>query len=181
MAKITSLILKIEGTNPDIILTKDNKKQSVKVGDNTYELSIQDMSFHKKMYTPGEIIVDMQLSLVSSTEWVEASKADLATVLLNKKVTLMYGDIEIDEKGEATISNEKTICNGYYIHELEPRYQMKRMYVTLKIYSTDKQMTLIKDCKTWVAKRLFRDIVYTEKPGDKRRIRHSEGRHGMRF
>lgn len=38
MAKITSLILKIEGTNPDIILTKDNKKQSVKVGDNTYEL-----------------------------------------------------------------------------------------------------------------------------------------------
>ncbi len=163
MAKITSLILKIEGTNPDIILTKDNKKQSVKVGDNTYELSIQDMSFHKKMYTPGEIIVDMQLSLVSSTEWVEASKADLAIVLLNKKVTLMYGDIEIDEKGEATISNEKTICNGYYIHELEPRYQMKRMYVTLKIYSTDKQMTLIKDCKTWVAKRLFRDIVETEK------------------
>ena len=159
MAKVTSLILTIEGTNPDIILTKDHKTQSITVGGNTYELSIKELGYQKKMYTPGEITATMQLRITSSTTWVAATKGNLEAFFRNKKVSLKYGDIEKKPTGEWSITNDSTICDGYFIHGVEPRYHISSMFVTLNIFSPDKLLTMEKGCKSWVAEQLGAGII----------------------
>ena len=111
MAKVTSLILTIEGTNPDIILTKDHKTQSIALGGNTYELSIKELGYNKKMYMPGEITATIQLRVTSSATWVAASKIFLEAFFRNKKVSLKYGDIE----KKPTLSYFQHVCHTEYL------------------------------------------------------------------
>ena len=154
-----SLILTIYASNTIITLTKDNKTQEVTVSDKKYKLSIQDLSFNKKMYHPGELIVDLQLELIGSNDWVSAKKKDLESLLLNKEVTLQYGTYGKTLLETMMSFNNNKICDGYYVYEVNPRYLQKSMFVTLKIYSPDKVMTLEKGCQTWVAERLGADII----------------------
>ncbi len=163
MVKTTSLILKIRGCNPDIILTKDDKTQSISFSDKVYELSINELNFQKKMYCPGEIVADMQLNLISSNEWKAVDKDTLDAYFVGKEVILLYGDIEKDAKGHWVTSNEKTVCEDYFIYELEPRYHVDCMFIRMKMYSPDKLLTLSKDSQSWIAQRLARDIIEGQK------------------
>lgn len=164
MAKVTSLILRIKiSDNNTILLTKDNKKQEITFGDKTYEMSIQDIAFEKKMYAPGEITADILFKLSNGTGWTQIERSTLAPFFKKKEVSLSYGDSEQDANGKWTTDNEKSICEGYYIHELSPCYYTDKMVVTMKIYSPDKTMTIQESCNSWVAKRLARDIVDGQK------------------
>lgn len=164
MAKVTSLILRITISDKDVILlTKDNKKQEITFGDKTYEMSIQDIAFEKKMYAPGEITADILFKLSKGTGWTQIERSTLAPFFKKKEVSLSYGDSEQDANGKWTTDNEKSICEGYYIHELNPCYYTDKMVVTMKIYSPDKTMTIQESCNSWVAKRLARDIVDGQK------------------
>ena len=126
----------------------------IKDGDSTilkYSLALKEFSFHKKMYQPTEV-----LALVNITKAVGVNYAyqRIGWTMLDKmfkhaKVSLTDGDF--------------TIGNDYYVHEVLPHYQKDCMNVILKIYSVDKLMTIRQASRTFVAKKLFADILDNER------------------
>lgn len=116
-----------------------------------FKLNMTNIRFDKKMYSPNEIVADIQLSVECAPDKIRKafiSKNDLDTIFVNKKVKL-----ECDE----TI-----VCDDYYVHEVIPRRYKDEMWVTLKIYSPDKLMTLKPGCSAFVAQELS-SIVEKEK------------------
>ena len=138
----------------NIQLAEHTSTKKVTINKTTYELSIQDLSFKKKMYEAGEINVVIQFSKVEGASWVAPDRSVLEKVFKKKKVTLSWGTINDKNK----ISAGEAICQGYYVHELSPRYMSDSMTLTLKIYSPDKVMTLGKHCKSWVSSQLGKDV-----------------------
>ena len=120
MADIISLTLTIISKNGTVNLNKDNKNTQITIGNKTYLMSINTLNFTKKMYSPGEIIADIQFSITSGG-WVKISKDSLEKVFKKAEVSLAY--------------SSQTICGGYYVHEIIPRYKEKSMFVTMKMYS----------------------------------------------
>ena len=148
MADIISLTLTIKSNNGTINLNKDNQNTQITIGNKTYLMSINTLNFTKKMYSPGEIIADIQFSITSGT-WVKISKDNLEKVFKKAEVNLAYSD--------------QTICGGYYVHEIIPRYKESSMFVTMKMYSPDKLMTLAVDCRSFISMRLGLDIIEGQK------------------
>ena len=138
----------------NIQLAEYTSTKKVTINNTTYELSIQDLSFKKKMYEAGEINVVIQFSKIEGTSWVAPDRSVLEKVFKKKKVTLSWGTINDKNK----ISAGEAICQGYYVHELSPRYMSDSMTLTLKIYSPDKVMALGKHCKSWVSSQLGADV-----------------------
>jgi len=148
MADIISLTLTIISKNGTVNLNKDNQNTTITINSNTYLMSINTLNFTKKMYSPGEIIADIQFSITSGA-WVKISKDSLEKVFKKAEVSLAY--------------SSQTICGGYYVHEIIPRYKEKSMFVTMKMYSPDKLMTLAVDCHSFISMRLGRDIIEGQK------------------
>ncbi|MBR4191138.1 MAG: hypothetical protein IKQ86_00530, partial [Prevotella sp.] len=145
-------------TTGDITLATEQTScdiySQIKDGDSTilkYSLALKEFSFHKKMYQPTEV-----LALVNITKAVGVNYAyqRIGWTMLDKmfkhaKVSLTDGDF--------------TIGNDYYVHEVLPHYQKDCMNVILKIYSVDKLMTIRQASRTFVAKKLFADILDNER------------------
>ena len=138
----------------DIQLAEYTSTKDVKIGDTDYVFSIQDLSFKKKMYEAGEINAVIHVGPKQGNNWVKLNKSVLEKLLKKKEVTLSWGTISDDQ----TITAGTTICSGYYVHELSPRYMSDGMDLTLKIYSPDKVMTIGKHCNSWVSAQLGADV-----------------------
>lgn len=134
----------------DIQLAEYTSTKDVKIGTIDYVFSIQDLSFKKKMYDAGEINAVIHVGPKQGNNWVKLNKSVLEKLLKKKEVTLSWGTISDDK----TITAGTTICSGYYVHELSPRYMSDGMDLTLKIYSPDKVMTIGKHCNSWVSAQL---------------------------
>lgn len=134
----------------DIQLAEYTSTKDVKIGTIDYVFSIQDLSFKKKMYDAGEINAVIHVGPKQGNNWVKLNKSVLEKLLKKKEVTLSWGTISDDQ----TITAGTTICSGYYVHELSPRYMSDGMDLTLKIYSPDKVMTIGKHCNSWVSAQL---------------------------
>lgn len=164
---MATLILEIYKGNTTYIMNGQDLKAKIEFEKRVYEMSIQEISFLKKMYSPGEIVADVQFKLENGSEWEKIKKSDLEETFTNLKVNLKYGSQKIagttvDEKGDTKpkmVIEGDTVCSGYYISSLEPRYKPDSMFVTLRMYSPDKVMTLQKGCRSFVAQRLCRDIL----------------------
>ena len=116
-------------------------------------ISIQDISFQKKMYSPNVIKTELHIKNSDENSTVLPTKNLLTTIFLNRKVKMLYvGD------------TQNTICDDYYVQKIEPRYLTEEVYLSLTIYSPDYQMTLDDNCQAFVAKRLGK--IITEKEGD---------------
>ena len=117
----------------------------------TFQLSLQYVEFRKQMYSPNSIEAYLLIKPIDiGTIKYKAfpSKEQLNKLFANRLVKLSC--------------DEKEVCNDYYVHEFIPRKYADMMYVTLKIYSPDKMMTLEKYCRTWTAKRLGAEILSEE-------------------
>jgi hypothetical protein len=118
--------------------------QSKTADEVTFKLNMGSIRFDKKMYSPNEIIADIQFSVVCPTDGHERKafidRDALIAIFANKQVMLVCDDIEV--------------CNDYYVHDIIPRRYKDEMYVTLQIYSPDKLLTLEPYCRTFVAKKL---------------------------
>ena len=117
----------------------------------TFLLTLQYVEFRKQMYSPNSIEAYLLIKpLDTSTVKYKAfpSKSQLNTLFANRLVKLACDNSEV--------------CNDYYVHEIIPRKYADQMYVTLKIFSPDKVMTLKKYCRTWTAKRLGSEILAGE-------------------
>ena len=164
---MATLILEIYKGDTTYRMNGQDLKAKIEFEKRVYEMSIQEISFLKKMYSPGEIVADVQFKLENGSEWVKIKKSDLEKTFTNLKVNLKYGSKKtdgttVDEKGDTKpkmVIEADTVCSGYYISSLEPRYKPDSMFVTLRMYSPDKVMTLQKGCRSFVAQRLCRDIL----------------------
>ena len=116
-------------------------------------ISIQDISFQKKMYSPNVIKTELHIKNSDQNSKLLPTKNLLTTLFLNRKVEMSYvGD------------SKNSICDDYYVQKIEPRYLTEEVYLSLTIYSPDYQMTLDDNCQAFVAKRLGK--IITEKEGD---------------
>lgn len=111
--------------------------------DINFKLNMTNIRFDKKMYSPNEIVADIQLSVECAPDKIRKafiSKSELDTIFVNKQVKL--------------VCDETSVCDDYYVHEVIPRRYKDEMWVTLKIFSPDKLMTLKTNCSAFVAQKL---------------------------
>ena len=116
-----------------------------------FKLNMTNIRFDKKMYSPNEIVADIQLSVECAPNKIRKafiSKSELDTIFVNKQVKL--------------VCDETIVCDDYYVHEVIPRRYKDEMWVTLIIFSPDKLMTLKTCCRAYVSKRLGADILTNE-------------------
>ena len=158
------LRLTICGEPKDLVISTQKETDSasfVAEDGNSYEyqLSLIDFSFKKKMYQPTEIIAKIQLTKISGKkdDWKAISRDGLDSIFKFKKVVLE--EMPTDLK-DTTVN--QTIGNDFYVHEVLAHFKPDAMYVTLKIYSLDKLLTLKQTSRTFVAKKLSADILATE-------------------
>ena len=124
-----------------------------------YTLNLVDFSFKKKMYQPTEIIADIQLTMAEGSTWESLDRSTLDSLFKSKRITLEELTAKTSD-GEDSV--KQTIGNDFYVHEVLVRKKMLSMYVTLKIYSLDKLLTIKQTSRTFVGKRLVQDIMKTE-------------------
>jgi len=116
-----------------------------------FELNMASISFNKQMYSPNEITVNIQLSPVCPADYERKayiSNNDLIEIFANKKVAMKCDSI--------------SVCTDYYVHDIIPSRYRDEQYLTLKIYSPDKVMTLTPYSKTFISKRLDSEIIKNE-------------------
>ena len=147
------LKLSIKNEESLIVLHSDNTDTaesyiSIKYNDKSslFKLTVKQLSFHKKVYQPGEIQVTLQLTLPSGfNDFIPPE--NISSIFRNASVSL------------GTLN--ESIAEGYYVHEVLPRYFSTgtSIEVTLRIFSLDNKLTLDKYCKAYTAKKLRADIL----------------------
>ncbi len=116
-------------------------------GDNqNTKASVYNIAFSRKVYSPNELIVDLQLSNPTA----KTTNSFLKEKFVGKKLSLnVYNDSGLYQSFELNV-----------IREIIPlRMSNTDLYVRLKAYSPDHQLTLRKYCRSYVAKRPFNDIL----------------------
>jgi hypothetical protein len=134
---------KVEKGNLEMSTGSDQKSghMMVKNDETLFNISIQDISYTKKMYSPNVMMTELHIKNANEGSNVLPSKKQLEDMFLKMKV-------------EAICNDNYTICNDYYVQKIEPLYTATDVYVKLTIYSPDYQMTIDESCRTFVAKRL---------------------------
>lgn len=106
--------------------------------------SLNEVFFNRKVYSPNELLADV---LVNSSP----SAAKIRENFEDKEVrfTIKDGD-----------KKQSQVFSGLYIQEVMVlRVGASSTYLRLRIYSLDYQLTTQKYCRTYVAKRLGRDVL----------------------
>ena len=142
-----NITLATEKTTSEIyIQLKDGDSEILK-----FNLALKEFSFHKKMYQPTEVLALISITKADGEgytyrriDWTMLDK-----MFKHAKVSLTDGDF--------------TIGDDYYVHEVLTHYQKDCMNIILKIYSLDKMMTVRQASRTFVAKKLFADILDIER------------------
>ena len=142
-----NITIATEKTTSEIyIQLKDGDSEILK-----FNLALKEFSFHKKMYQPTEVLALISITKADGEgytyrriDWTMLDK-----MFKHAKVSLTDGDF--------------TIGDDYYVHEVLPHYQKDCMNIILKIYSLDKMMTIRQASRTFVAKKLFADILDIER------------------
>ena len=137
----------------DIAVTNESLTSTVKFDKNSYQVCLVSLSFQKKMYQPTEIKAELQFFMTS--KWVSIGRTDIEETFKLKNAILEV----VEPKTSNSSDDDKytvldTIGKDFYVHDVRPHYQPECMYVSLKIYSLDKLLTLNKECNTYVGKKL---------------------------
>ena len=119
-----------------------------KVGSATtqYSLYLVNISFLKKVYQPTEVIAELQVT--------GGSNIPMSTL------ENTFKHVQVELKCDST-----AVGSDYYVHEVQARYKKDGMYVSLKIYSLDKLLTINKVSRAFVAQKLAdkkKSILSTE-------------------
>ena len=122
----------------DIFLMIDSKNSIIK----QYTLFLVNLSFLKKMYQPAEVNAEIHI------------KGDSSIPLSVLEKTFKHINIILKCDG-------KSIGSGYYVHEVQALYKKDGMFVTLKIFTLDKLLTINKVSRAFVAQKLS-SILTTE-------------------
>ena len=108
-----------------------------------YTVSIKDISFTKKMYSPNEMKAELHIKNVSKDSDVLPDNKQLQNLFLKRKVEAICDD-----------NNDNPLFSDYYVQKIEPTFLAEDLYVTLTICSPDYQMTIDENCHSFVAQKL---------------------------
>ena len=123
-------------------------KVAVTYGEDTkLFLSLYNVSFHRKIYDPGQIKAEL---LIQTTD--DLSVTTLSNMLSGREI-------------ELSVAEEK-VAENYFINEISPRFEngpgdVKFIYVTLDILSKDAILGFNKFSKAHLGQALIGDIVKT--------------------
>ena len=125
-----------------------------------FKLSLVDFSFQQKMYTPDELTAKIYVNYSSDSSGKEQMLKfymdDLAQLFANKKVSLTCSNIVAGQEESYIVGQD------FYVHEVIPCKYPNKIYVTLRIYSPDKMLTLTQYSRCWTAKKLSANILKSE-------------------
>lgn len=150
----------------NVLLSTDKESTTLylSVGDSSdtklqYDLNIVNFGFQKKMYQPTEITADIQIALASGNDntWKSIGRKQIETLFKHLQVSLdevPAKDTSKTDDENLTAAALNTIGDDFYVYEVLPHYQSDGMYVTLKISSLDKLLTLRVASRAFTAKRL---------------------------
>ena len=118
-------------------------------------LSLGGVNFVRKVYQPGHIEAEVQITLPTTGDNANPTMTDLQEMFVRKKV-----DLEIAYEG---YDDDFKVATNYYIHEICPLFERDgtktSVYVRLSIYSMDKLMTLNKFSQAYLGKKLGAEIL----------------------
>lgn len=110
-------------------------------------LSLSGLHFVRKIYQPGYIQAEVQVTLVNTADIPSVN--NMRERFMKKKVSL--------------ILNKKTLAENYYIHDVSPLYERNgnttSIYLRLTIYSMDNLMRIEKYSEAFLGRRLCNDIL----------------------
>ena len=119
--------------------------------DLTFLFTLQYVEFHKQIYSPNYIeayILIKPEDIDNKVVKAFPNKNQLNELFATQLVQLKCDDI--------------SVCDDYYVHEIIRRRYSDKMFVTLKIYSPDKVMTLKEYCRAFTSKMLGEEILKSE-------------------
>lgn len=133
-----------------------------------YTLSLLNLSFQKKMYQPTEVVASIMIVAVDKSKWKSIDKGEISDLFKSKQVSL-YDNAGITaktEKGKVldVIPKANEVGLDFYVQEVQTSYMSDSMFVTLKIYSLDKLLTLEKNSRTFVGQKLGAEILAKNMP-----------------
>ena len=143
--------------NPEGQKDLSTVKGTDKTGTLKFRFSLNDIRTAKSMYHPNEIEAEVQIDPDTSNVgnqgeggWIEAAidKNSLKEALANRQVRLLC--------------DNKVYGDDFYIHDLVPCYKAGTTFVTLRMFSPDKTMTLAAYSRTWVSKKMSSELLKGE-------------------
>ena len=144
-------------------LTLENKVGTdVLLNDVSCKMSLGGITFHRKIYQPGEIEAEVGIES-TGTDGSSLKVSDISALLLNRNVQLYL----VNRDGSGNELGKQLLATNYFVYELNPRQVRQpdgkmRLFVRLSIFSMDKLMTLDKYSKTYVVKKLGSGILGKE-------------------
>lgn len=141
-------LIELNNTNTkSVTFSKDLNKSS-----DDWNVTLISLKYDKAIYQPGCVEVELQ---IGASRLPDVRKLD--SLFLKRRATLLGGGT--------------VVAKDYVIFEAIPQYRNASkgtsLYVTLKMYSPDKYLTVDKYCKTYVGKKLATGILETELKSDR--------------
>jgi len=149
--RITDLKFNTATSEMESIVKEDDKS-----GPLTFSFSPKLLKFKKQMYAPNEITLDLLVTPGAAKN--DPSGAQNIAFLSKETLEAAFSNKQVGLECDGF-----SVCEDYYVHEIQPRYKAETMYITLKIYSPDKTMTLSQYSRTFVAKKLMREILEAQR------------------
>lgn len=141
------------------VINKD-KKEELK----NYQLSLMNLQFTKKMYQPTNIIAEIAVfKAIPRSSWIPVPRDQVVSVFQGKKVSI-WDRTQLKQDGSAF--DHMKVGEDFYVHSVQVKYKVNYMRIYLQICSLDKLMTLEKNCRTFVGKKLKAGILASELPSD---------------
>ena len=156
------------GHDLSVSTEKETATAFFQVGDTrqNYTLNLIDFNFKKKMYQPTEVTAVIQITMTKGdSNLIFLGREELIKLFRSVRVSLE----ELNAKEAGKIDTMKQVIGrDYYVQDVYPSFKPGSMFVTLKIYSVDKLLTLDHYSRSFVRKKLIGDILNDElKPNSK--------------
>ena len=137
-------------------ITTTTNGTDCKFGNNTFYVSIQTLTYSKRIFAPGEIHTVLSLTAKDNNS-ATPTLSQLQDTFSRKKVTLI----------DTTPDPDVTLADNYFVYKMKPCRSKNSegsviLKVELSIFSMDKLMTIDKYCNVFTAKRLGEDIFKGE-------------------
>lgn len=147
MASYTLTIYDIPQENKNIELSYNSNDgrstESTTIENTTWTFTLQNLSYSKAIYKPGELIFKLQLTGCSGVNAIY-------NTFKGKKVELVCKEN----------NSTNNIAKGYYIFGIQIEKKREVLYVIFQAYDPFKYLTLDTYCKAYTGKKFIQDIFW---------------------
>ena len=158
--------------SPRLEVTKDPvvlKDATIGSATKNTTIRLDYITMNRQLYHPNEVIADIVFADEPTQQYLKDTFLGMKVQIVRYNKTKSLALTKDEEyKTEETLT-------GFYVYDIQPLKQREQDFcVRLHIFSLDHQLTRRKYCRTYVAKRLFRDILLEGLNGDSGEIKKIE-------